>query len=326
MPLMAWRPDREELFFARRRRRHPGNRRQPGPPRIFGLRSCARDGTGWAAGNNGTIIKTTNGGTTWQTCTSGTNNWIGAVDFVDSQTGWAVGNERHNSENVRWGQQLERPSSALARPCRDFRRSRPSASRGGGESVRMIPSSKTRPPASPVATAACAGPCRLPAEPCPGCSTPCRAPGRCTAGSFRSRRLRLLGERAPGTSSAETPRSGTWPSWTIRPSAAPRRPARQYAQNGLQLGNHLGHRLLPVARLLGHHLPEHRVQFGGHFGPGLADRGDRVLAVRDQDLHERLAGIRRTGRSAGGKACSPACRCRPAGPRCGISKACSGDM
>ncbi len=46
---------------------------------------------GWAVGNNGTILRTTNGGTTWSAQNSGTTATFNAVFFADIQTGWAVG-------------------------------------------------------------------------------------------------------------------------------------------------------------------------------------------------------------------------------------------
>ncbi len=47
---------------------------------------------GWAAGENGTIIKTTDGGSSgWTVQTSGTSRHLNGIDFVDANTGWAVG-------------------------------------------------------------------------------------------------------------------------------------------------------------------------------------------------------------------------------------------
>ncbi|MBI2849211.1 MAG: DUF11 domain-containing protein [Chloroflexi bacterium] len=47
---------------------------------------------GWAVGESGTIIKTTNGGSTWIIEFSGSEQGLSSVFFVDSRTGWAVGN------------------------------------------------------------------------------------------------------------------------------------------------------------------------------------------------------------------------------------------
>lgn len=46
---------------------------------------------GWAVGVAGTIIKTTDGGTSWNEQTSGTTVFLESVYFVDIQTGWVVG-------------------------------------------------------------------------------------------------------------------------------------------------------------------------------------------------------------------------------------------
>ena len=42
-------------------------------------------------GDNGTILRTTNGGTTWTSQTSGTTNCLNGVSFTDANTGTAVG-------------------------------------------------------------------------------------------------------------------------------------------------------------------------------------------------------------------------------------------
>ena len=42
-------------------------------------------------GGDGTILKTTNGGTNWVLQTSGTTSGLWSVNFVDQNTGWAVG-------------------------------------------------------------------------------------------------------------------------------------------------------------------------------------------------------------------------------------------
>ncbi|MGH9768975.1 MAG: YCF48-related protein [Blastocatellia bacterium] len=46
---------------------------------------------GWVVGNNGTILKTTNGGDAWTAQTSGTAANLRDVYFVDANHGWAVG-------------------------------------------------------------------------------------------------------------------------------------------------------------------------------------------------------------------------------------------
>ena len=47
--------------------------------------------TGWAVGNDGVIVNTTDGGQTWNAQTSGVTEILRAVFFIDTNTGWAVG-------------------------------------------------------------------------------------------------------------------------------------------------------------------------------------------------------------------------------------------
>ena len=47
--------------------------------------------TGWAVGDNGIIVNTTDGGQTWLPQASGTTEILRAVFFIDANTGWAVG-------------------------------------------------------------------------------------------------------------------------------------------------------------------------------------------------------------------------------------------
>jgi len=48
---------------------------------------------GIVVGDQGTIIKTSDGGTTWTSQTSGTTFSLKDVVFVNTSDGWAVGNE-----------------------------------------------------------------------------------------------------------------------------------------------------------------------------------------------------------------------------------------
>jgi photosystem II stability/assembly factor-like uncharacterized protein/endonuclease/exonuclease/phosphatase family metal-dependent hydrolase len=48
--------------------------------------------TGWAAGENGAILKTTNGGSNWMLVSSGVNTVLRSVFFADINNGWVVGN------------------------------------------------------------------------------------------------------------------------------------------------------------------------------------------------------------------------------------------
>ena len=47
--------------------------------------------TGWAVGEFGTILKTTNGGTNWTILSSGTTTDLNSVYFINANTGTAVG-------------------------------------------------------------------------------------------------------------------------------------------------------------------------------------------------------------------------------------------
>ena len=52
---------------------------------------CFKGSVGWIAGNNGTILKTTNTGTTWFLQSSGTTNNLLSISFYDALTGCTVG-------------------------------------------------------------------------------------------------------------------------------------------------------------------------------------------------------------------------------------------
>ena len=56
-----------------------------------------------------------------------------------------------------------------------------------------------------------------------------------------------------------------------------------------QGGNHFGHGLVTVFGPLGDHLLVHGIQLRRHVGPGLAERRDGRLAVRQENLDQRLA-------------------------------------
>ncbi len=61
-------------------------------------------GTGWACGDSGTVLNTTNGGSNWSIQNSTTSLPLYSVMFADANTGWAVGGyDDHNplcSQNV----------------------------------------------------------------------------------------------------------------------------------------------------------------------------------------------------------------------------------
>ncbi|MDP1621874.1 MAG: YCF48-related protein [Bacteroidales bacterium] len=52
------------------------------------------ENTAIAVGNIGTIIKTTNGGISWDMQESNTQEYLNSVFFIDNNTGWAVGNNK----------------------------------------------------------------------------------------------------------------------------------------------------------------------------------------------------------------------------------------
>jgi len=61
------------------------------PPSLFGV--CFSDkNTGWACGIPGTIIKTTDGGTTWEVLPTGTKHTLYTI-FIKYGKGWAVGDK-----------------------------------------------------------------------------------------------------------------------------------------------------------------------------------------------------------------------------------------
>ncbi len=58
--------------------------------RLFGV-ATSDPSTVIAVGDFGTILRTTDGGTTWTLQRSGSDNSLLAVCFVNADTGWAVG-------------------------------------------------------------------------------------------------------------------------------------------------------------------------------------------------------------------------------------------
>jgi photosystem II stability/assembly factor-like uncharacterized protein len=49
------------------------------------------DQTGWVIGVNGTIMKTTDAGKTWELQNAGVSNELQGIFFVDANTGWITG-------------------------------------------------------------------------------------------------------------------------------------------------------------------------------------------------------------------------------------------
>jgi hypothetical protein len=73
--------------------------------------------TGWAVVSMGTIIKTTNGGTNWESQVSGTTTQLFSVYFNDTNIGWAVGDSgkilKTTNSGVNWESQTSGTSSIL---------------------------------------------------------------------------------------------------------------------------------------------------------------------------------------------------------------------
>ncbi len=55
--------------------------------------------TGWAVGDNGTIVKTINGGFSWYSQASGTSLVLRKVQFINSNSGWIVGGNFNSPPN-----------------------------------------------------------------------------------------------------------------------------------------------------------------------------------------------------------------------------------
>ena len=55
---------------------------------------------GWAVGDSGTIIKTTNAGATWVQQTSGTTIPLNDILFINESNGWIVGGSMHSDVNI----------------------------------------------------------------------------------------------------------------------------------------------------------------------------------------------------------------------------------
>ena len=79
--------------------------------------SFANSYTGWAAGNNGTIIATTNSGTNWNNQISGINYNLRGIRFADAMTGWAAGDNgtilKTVNGGINWKFQISGTSNIL---------------------------------------------------------------------------------------------------------------------------------------------------------------------------------------------------------------------
>ena len=78
---------------------------------------------GWAVGESGVILHTSDGGQTWAAQTSGTSIKLYTVYFIDNQTGWAAGHDLSNvllkttDGGTTW---TEIPSSSISLQIRDI--------------------------------------------------------------------------------------------------------------------------------------------------------------------------------------------------------------
>ncbi|RPI13603.1 MAG: T9SS C-terminal target domain-containing protein [Ignavibacteriae bacterium] len=77
--------------------------------------------TGYAAGSNGKIIKTTNGGGTWFSLTSGINTHLRSIYFTSVSTGWAAGDGgkilKTTNDGSSWTQKLSGVTVKLNTIC-----------------------------------------------------------------------------------------------------------------------------------------------------------------------------------------------------------------
>jgi photosystem II stability/assembly factor-like uncharacterized protein len=74
--------------------------------------SFATETDGWACGRYGTILHTSDGGTTWRPQASGTKFTLSGICFVDTKNGWAVGNKGtivHTSDGGETWEKQESP-------------------------------------------------------------------------------------------------------------------------------------------------------------------------------------------------------------------------
>lgn len=73
--------------------------------------------SGWAVGNQGTMLRTTNGGLNWTSQNSSTVNLLSSVYFKDDSTGWAVGRSgkiiKSTNGGVNWLAQTSGTTSDL---------------------------------------------------------------------------------------------------------------------------------------------------------------------------------------------------------------------
>ena len=63
-------------------------------PYLWSVAMSSDGSTGWAVGQRGTVLRSTDGGETWEQRESGTRAWLRSVAFApDDDTGWVVGDD-----------------------------------------------------------------------------------------------------------------------------------------------------------------------------------------------------------------------------------------
>jgi photosystem II stability/assembly factor-like uncharacterized protein len=77
------------------------------------------DSRGWAVGNDGIIINTTDGGESWSLQTSNTNQVLWSVSFADENNGWAVGNSGTILNTADGGSNWDVISGVTSEPLRE---------------------------------------------------------------------------------------------------------------------------------------------------------------------------------------------------------------
>jgi len=65
----------------------------------FKTMDFANGNIGWIAGENGSMVKTEDGGKTWFSLPLDSSWQFDMIDFVNDSVGWAIGWEKNNGKN-----------------------------------------------------------------------------------------------------------------------------------------------------------------------------------------------------------------------------------
>lgn len=76
--------------------------------------------TCYAAGKNGTILYTSDGGSQWNYQNTGINNFLNSIHFINQSTGWAAGNEGKIIKTTDGGQSWEIRPSISSENCQSI--------------------------------------------------------------------------------------------------------------------------------------------------------------------------------------------------------------